>query len=70
MLAECCYLSDNCDGPTPVFQLTNQATETRMAIVDQANAENMNIGGYHFGVPNAGKIGKDDDSHVCVPATV
>ena len=48
----------------------DQATKTRMAIVDQAIADNMNIGGYHFGFPNAGKIEKDGNSHVFVPATV
>lgn len=48
----------------------DQATATRQAIVDQAIADNMTIGGYHFGFPNAGKIEKDGDSHVFVPATV
>ncbi len=48
----------------------NQATATRQAIVDQAIADNMTIGGYHFGFPNAGKIEKDGDGHVFVPAKV
>lgn len=48
----------------------DQATKTRKAIVDQAIADNMTIGGYHFGFPNAGKIEKDGSSHVFVPAEV
>lgn len=48
----------------------DQATATRKAIVDQAIADNMTIGGYHFGFPNAGKIQKDGASHVFVPASV
>lgn len=48
----------------------DQATATRTAIVDQAIADNMTIGGYHFGFPNAGKIEKDGASHIFVPATV
>ena len=48
----------------------DQATATRKAIVAQAIADNMTIGGYHFGFPNAGKIEKDGASHVFVPATV
>ena len=48
----------------------DQASETRKAIVAQAVADNMTIGGYHFGFPNAGKIEKDGASHVFVPATV
>jgi glyoxylase-like metal-dependent hydrolase (beta-lactamase superfamily II) len=46
------------------------ASATRKAIVAQAIAENMTIGGYHFGFPNAGKIQKDGDSHVFLPASV
>ena len=48
----------------------DQASATRKAIVDKAIADNMTIGGYHFGFPNAGKIEKDGDGHVFVPATV
>lgn len=48
----------------------DQATATRKAIVDRAIADNMTIGGYHFGFPNAGKIQKDGGSHVFVPAVV
>jgi len=48
----------------------DQATKTRKAIVDQAIADNMTIGGYHFGFPNAGKIEKDGSSHVFIPAEV
>jgi len=47
-----------------------QATATRKGIVEQAIADNMTIGGYHFGFPNAGKIEKDGSSHVFVPAKV
>ena len=47
-----------------------QATATRKSIVEKAIADNMTIGGYHFGFPNAGKIEKDGASHVFVPATV
>ena len=46
----------------------DQATATRKGIVEQAIADNMTIGGYHFGFPNAGKIEKDGSSHVFVPA--
>jgi len=48
----------------------DQATKTRKAIVDQAIADNITIGGYHFGFPNAGKIEKDGSSHVFIPAEV
>lgn len=48
----------------------DQATATRKAIVDQAITDNLMIGGYHFGFPNAGKIEKDGNSHVFVPAEV
>ncbi|MEO0910210.1 MAG: hypothetical protein AAFX96_07675 [Pseudomonadota bacterium] len=48
----------------------DKATKTRKAIVDQAVADNLTIGGYHFGFPNAGKIEKDGGSHVFVPAKV
>jgi len=48
----------------------DQATKTRMGIVDRAISDGMTIGGYHFGFPNAGKIEKDGSSHVFVPATV
>ncbi len=48
----------------------DQASETRKAIVAQAVADNMAIGGYHFGFPNMGKIEKDGASHVFLPATV
>ncbi len=48
----------------------DQATKTRIGIVEQAIADNITIGGYHFGFPNAGKIEKDGDSHVFIPATV
>jgi len=48
----------------------DQASETRKAIVAQAVADNMPIGGYHFGFPNAGKIEKDGAGHVFVPAEV
>lgn len=48
----------------------DQATATRKAIVEQAVADNMTIGGYHFGFPNAGKFEKDGASHVFVPAEV
>lgn len=47
-----------------------QATATRKSIVEKAIADNMTIGGYHFGFPNAGKIEKDSADHVFVPATV
>lgn len=47
-----------------------QATATRQSIVEKAIADNMTIGGYHFGFPNAGKIEKDGAGHVFVPATV
>ena len=46
------------------------ATATRKAIVDRAIADGQMIGGYHFGFPNAGKIQKDGNSHVFVPAAV
>lgn len=48
----------------------DQASATRKAIIAQAVADKMTIGGYHFGFPNAGKIEKDGASHVFVPATV
>ena len=48
----------------------DQASATRKSIVDKAIADNMTIGGYHFGFPNAGKIEKDGAGHVFVPATV
>ncbi len=48
----------------------DKATATRKAIVDQAVADNLTIGGYHFGFPNAGKIEKDGASHVFIPANV
>ncbi len=48
----------------------DKATATRKALVDKAIADNMMIGGYHFGFPNAGKIEKDCGSHVFVPAQV
>lgn len=48
----------------------DKATATRKALVDKAIADNMMIGGYHFGFPNAGKIEKDGGSHVFVPAQV
>ena len=48
----------------------DQATATRKAIVEQAIADNQMIGGYHFGFPNVGKIEKDGNSDVFVPATV
>ena len=48
----------------------DQASATRKSIVDKAIADNMTIGGYHFGFPNAGKIEKDGADHVFVPATV
>jgi len=48
----------------------DQATITRKAIIEQAVADNMTIGGYHFGFPNAGKIEKDGSSHVFIPAEV
>ena len=46
------------------------ATKTRTALVDKAVADDMMIGGYHFGFPNAGKIKKDGGSHVFIPAEV
>ena len=48
----------------------DQATATRRAIVDQAVADNLTIGGYHFGFPNAGKIEKEGASHIFTPAKV
>ena len=48
----------------------DQATKTRKALVAKAVAEGMTIGGYHFGFPNAGKIEKDGNSHIFVPADV
>ena len=48
----------------------DQASATRKSIVEKAIADNMTIGGYHFGFPNAGKIEKDGASHVFVPAKV
>ena len=47
-----------------------QATKTRKALVAKAVADDMMIGGYHFGFPNAGKIKKDGGSHVFIPAEV
>jgi len=47
----------------------DQATKTRMGIVDQAVSDGMTIGGYHFGFPNAGKIEKDGKSYVFNPAS-
>ncbi len=47
-----------------------KASATRKAIVEQAISDNLTIGGYHFGFPNAGKIEKDGASHAFVPATV
>jgi len=48
----------------------DQASATRKGIVDQALTDNMTIGGYHFGFPNAGKIRKDGKGHVFIPAVV
>ena len=48
----------------------DQASATRKALIAQAVADNLNVGGYHFGFPNAGKIEKDGNSHVFVPASV
>lgn len=48
----------------------DKASATRQSIVEQAIADNITIGGYHFGFPNAGKIEKDGAGHVFVPATV
>ncbi len=48
----------------------DQATATRKAIVAQAIADGVTIGGYHFGFPNAGKIEKEGASHVFIPAAV
>jgi len=48
----------------------DMATTTRKAIVEQVIADNIAVGGYHFGFPNAGKIEKDGNSHVFVPAQV
>jgi len=48
----------------------DQATATRRAIVDQAVADNLTIGGYHFGFPNAGKVEKEGASHIFTPAKV
>jgi len=47
----------------------DQATKTRMGIVDQAISDGMTIGGYHFGFPNAGKIEKDGKGYVFNPAS-
>lgn len=52
-----------------VFDLdADLASTTRKAIVEQAVADNLTIGGYHFGFPNAGKIEKDGDGYVFVAA--
>ncbi len=48
----------------------DQATATRKGIVERAIADNMSIGGYHFGFPNAGKFVKDGANHAFVPAKV
>ncbi len=48
----------------------DKATATRKAIVAQAIADDMTIGGYHFGFPNAGKIVKEGAGHAFVPASV
>lgn len=43
------------------------AATTRKALVQQAVADNLTIGGYHFGFPNAGKIDRDGNGYVFVP---
>ena len=45
----------------------DMATKTRKAMIDQAVSDNMNIGGYHFGFPNSGKIEKDGNGYVFAP---
>ena len=48
----------------------DQASATRQAIVQQAVADNVTIGGYHFGFPNVGTIEKDGSGHAFVPVKV
>ncbi len=48
----------------------DQATATRQAIVERAVADNVTIGGYHFGFPNVGTIEKDGSGHAFVPVKV
>lgn len=48
----------------------DQASATRKGIVERAINDNMMIGGYHFGFPNAGKIQKDGPGYAFVPASI
>ncbi len=47
----------------------DQATKTRVAMMERAVADNLIIAGYHFGFPNSGKIEKDGNSFTFVPVT-
>lgn len=51
-----------------VFDMNPElAEQNRRAMFDRAVADGATVAGYHFGLPNAGKIEKDGDGYAFVP---